>query len=72
MTKHRCGIMVRVKRFPSFEPLVPHTADALSTELSAAKEDRGRALALGADEYLMKPIQANRVLAVAKSLLKLT
>ncbi len=35
-----------------------------------AQEDRERALALGADEYLTKPIQANRVLAVAKSLLK--
>ena len=36
-----------------------------------AKEDRERALALGADEYLTKPIQANKVLQVAKSLLKL-
>ncbi len=35
-----------------------------------AKEDRGRALSLGANEYLTKPIQANRVLSVAKSLLK--
>ena len=37
-----------------------------------AEEDRARALALGADEYLTKPVQANRVLAVVKSLLKLT
>ena len=36
-----------------------------------AQEDRARALALGADEYLTKPIQANKVLQVAKSLLKL-
>ena len=36
-----------------------------------AQEDRERALALGADEYLTKPIQANRVLAIAKSLLKI-
>jgi two-component system chemotaxis response regulator CheY len=36
-----------------------------------AKEDRERALALGANEYLTKPIQANRVLSIAKSLLKL-
>jgi two-component system chemotaxis response regulator CheY len=36
-----------------------------------ASEDRERALALGANEYLTKPIQANRVLSVAKSLLKL-
>jgi two-component system chemotaxis response regulator CheY len=36
-----------------------------------AKEDRERALALGANEYLTKPIQANRVLAVARALLKL-
>ncbi len=35
-----------------------------------AKEDRERALSLGANEYLTKPIQANRVLSVAKSLLK--
>jgi two-component system chemotaxis response regulator CheY len=36
-----------------------------------AKEDRERALSLGADEYLTKPIQANRVLATAKSMLKI-
>jgi len=36
-----------------------------------AQEDRERALALGANEYLTKPIQANRVLAVAKALLKI-
>ena len=36
-----------------------------------ATEDRERALALGANEYLTKPIQANRVLAVAKALLKI-
>ncbi len=36
-----------------------------------AKEDRERAMVLGANEYLTKPIQANKVLAVAKSLLKL-
>ena len=36
-----------------------------------AKEDRERALSLGANEYLTKPIQANAVLSVARSLLKL-
>jgi len=36
-----------------------------------ANEDRDRALTLGANEYLTKPIQANRVLAVARGLLKL-
>ena len=36
-----------------------------------ANEDRDRALTLGANEYLTKPIQANRVLAVARALLKL-
>jgi len=36
-----------------------------------AQADRDRALALGADEYLTKPIQANRVLAVVKALLKI-
>lgn len=36
-----------------------------------ASEDRERALALGANEYLTKPIQANNVLSVARSLLKI-
>ena len=36
-----------------------------------AKEDRDRALTLGANEYLTKPIQANRVLEVARGLLKI-
>jgi two-component system chemotaxis response regulator CheY len=35
-----------------------------------AREDRDRALALGANEYLTKPIQANKVLRVAQGLLK--
>ena len=36
-----------------------------------AKEDRERALSLGADEYLTKPIQANRAVSVARSMLKI-
>jgi two-component system chemotaxis response regulator CheY len=36
-----------------------------------AAEDRERALNLGANEYLTKPIQANRVLSVARDLLKM-
>ena len=35
-----------------------------------ASEDRERALKLGANEYLTKPIQANRVLSVVKDLMK--
>ena len=35
-----------------------------------AKEDRERAMSLGANEYLTKPIQANRVLSVVQGLLK--
>jgi two-component system chemotaxis response regulator CheY len=35
-----------------------------------ANEDRERAMTLGANEYLTKPIQANRVLSVVKGLLK--
>ena len=35
-----------------------------------AEQDRERALRLGANEYLTKPIQANRVLAVVRSLLE--
>jgi two-component system chemotaxis response regulator CheY len=45
-------------------PIVVITTDG-------AKEDRDRALALGADEYLTKPIQANKVLSIARSLLKI-
>jgi len=36
-----------------------------------AQEDRQRALALGADDYITKPIQPNRILEVAKQLLKI-
>jgi two-component system chemotaxis response regulator CheY len=36
-----------------------------------AKDDRERAVALGANEYLTKPIQANSVLSIARELLKL-
>lgn len=35
-----------------------------------AREDRERAISLGANEYLTKPIQANKVLAIARGLLK--
>jgi len=37
-----------------------------------ASDDRDRALGLGANEYLTKPIQANQVLSVVKSLMKMT
>jgi len=37
-----------------------------------AQEDRERALALGANDYITKPIQPNRILDVAKALLKIT
>ena len=50
----------------------PELADVpicvITTE--GAKEDRERAISLGANEYLTKPIQANKVLAIARSLLK--
>ncbi len=36
-----------------------------------ADEDRQRAMNLGANEYLTKPIQANKVLQLARGLLKL-
>mgnify|MGYP001100242731 FL=1 len=36
-----------------------------------AQEDRQRALALGANDYITKPIQPNKILDVAKQLLKL-
>src|SRR5687767_7992564 len=42
----------------------------ITTEV--ANEDRRRAIELGANEYLCKPIQANQVLTVVKGLLKAT
>lgn len=35
-----------------------------------AQEDRERALALGANDYITKPIQANKILDLARALLK--
>jgi len=35
-----------------------------------AQEDRDRALSLGANDYITKPIQANRILELARSLLR--
>jgi two-component system chemotaxis response regulator CheY len=35
-----------------------------------AQEDRERALSLGANDYITKPIQANRILDLARALLK--
>ncbi|MBI5543682.1 MAG: response regulator, partial [Deltaproteobacteria bacterium] len=37
----------------------------------SAPEDRRRALALGANAYLVKPLRANTVLATVKELLKI-
>jgi two-component system chemotaxis response regulator CheY len=36
-----------------------------------AREDRERALALGANDYITKPIQPNKILDVARTLLKI-
>ena len=36
-----------------------------------AQEDRERALALGANDYITKPIQANKILDVARALLNI-
>jgi two-component system, chemotaxis family, chemotaxis protein CheY len=35
-----------------------------------AQEDRDRALSLGANDYITKPIQANRILELARTFLK--
>ena len=37
-----------------------------------AQEDRARAMALGANDYITKPIQPNKILDVAKKMLKVT
>lgn len=47
-----------------------HEMPIIVITTEGAKEDRERAIALGANEYLTKPIQANKVLRVAQSLLK--
>jgi len=36
-----------------------------------AQEDRERALALGANDYITKPIQANRIMEIARSMLNI-
>ena len=52
----------------SEERLAEMPIAVITTE--GAQEDRERAIALGANEYLTKPIQAHHVLSVARSLLK--
>lgn len=37
-----------------------------------AQEDRERALALGANDYITKPIQSNRILDITRNLLNIT
>jgi two-component system chemotaxis response regulator CheY len=37
-----------------------------------AREDRARALSLGANDYVTKPIQAGKILELARSLLKIS
>jgi two-component system chemotaxis response regulator CheY len=37
-----------------------------------AQEDRERALALGANDYITKPIQPNKILNIARSMLNIT
>jgi len=51
------------------EEALAHMPIAVITT-EGAEEDRARALALGADAYLTKPVQAGRVLAVVRELLK--
>ncbi len=47
-----------------------HQLPVIVITTEGASEDRDRALELGANEYLTKPIQANRVLAVVRELLE--
>jgi len=56
--------------------LVRNDANYKSTPIvvittEGAQEDRERALALGANDYITKPIQANRILDVARTLLNI-
>ncbi len=59
-----------VKRVRSDEALKAIPIIIITTE--GADEDKQRALALGANSYITKPIQAPQVIAKVKELLKLT
>ena len=59
-----------VKRVRSDEALKDIPIIIITTE--GAEEDRQRALALGANAYITKPIQAPQVIAKVKELLKIT
>ena len=59
-----------VKRVRSDEALKGIPIIIITTE--GAEEDRQRALALGANAYITKPIQAPQVIAKVKELLKIT
>jgi two-component system chemotaxis response regulator CheY len=59
-----------VKRVRSDEALKAIPIIIITTE--GAEEDRQRALALGANAYITKPIQAPQVIAKVKELLKVT
>jgi two-component system chemotaxis response regulator CheY len=59
-----------VKRVRSDETLKTIPIVIITTE--GAEEDRQRALSLGANAYITKPIQAPRVIATVKELLKIT
>lgn len=52
------------------DPLLCQIPIVIITTEGAA-EDRDRAIALGANDYITKPIQAGRIIAVARELLKL-
>ena len=58
-----------VKRVRSDDALKAIPIVIITTE--GADEDRQRALALGANAYITKPIQAPRVIATVKELLKI-
>ena len=58
-----------VRRVRADEQLKNIPIIIITTE--GAEEDRARALALGANAYIAKPIQANQVIAQVKKLLKL-
>jgi two-component system chemotaxis response regulator CheY len=54
------------------QPPVEQTLPIIVITTESAEQDRARALALGANRYMVKPVQAPEVMAAVRELLNLT